>query len=139
MIDLKKLKQVSQKLSLLYVEDDDVLRFQTETIFQNLFKRVDVAKDGEMGLSLFKEYLNENNCYYDIIITDIQMPKLGGIELSEKIFEINKDQKIIIISAYDRSEYESVIDELGIYGFMQKPLDTNQIFDSLNSICLSMK
>lgn len=139
MIDLKKLKDVAKGLSLLYVEDDDSLRFQTEAIFENLFKHVDIAKDGEMGFSLYEEYLDKNGSPYDVVITDIQMPKLGGIELSRKILEINKEQKIIIISAYDKKEYEEIIVELGIFAFMQKPLDTDQIFESLTSICLSVK
>lgn len=138
MINLKELKQLSEKLSILYVEDDDVLRTQTETIFRNLFKSVDIARDGEEGLSIYKNYLESNNKNYDIVITDIQMPKMDGIDLSKALLQINKNQKIIIISAYDEKEYIEEVVKLGIDGFMQKPLSTDQILEILQEACTSL-
>lgn len=92
MIDFKTLKELAQHLCILYVEDDEVLRTKTARIFSNLFKHVDIAQDGKIGLHLYSEYHLNTNEYYDIVISDIQMPNLDGIGLSKAIFEINKEK-----------------------------------------------
>ncbi len=132
---LKSLRLLSQNLCVLYVEDDTILREQTQKVFQNLFKHVDIAANGRDSLSQYKQYYNSTGKYYDILISDIQMPFLDGIELTRIIFTINAKQKVIIISAYDDKKYLIDLIELGVDGFMEKPISSEKILPVLYKIC----
>jgi len=91
-----------------------------------------VAKDGKEGLSFYKEES------FDIVITDIQMPNMNGIELSRSIMSVNKNQKILIVSAYNEVDYFIELIKIGVAGFMQKPLTIVQMLDVLYDVCLSL-
>ena len=136
-LNFKTLQQISKELSLLYVEDDKALRGKTAVVFQNLFNHVDVAEDGVEGLELYNKYKEDNAKYYDIIVTDIQMPRLDGIGLTKEILDIHKDQKIIIISAYNDKEYLIDLINLGVERFMQKPLYSENLLKILYDVCSS--
>ncbi|WP_321779080.1 response regulator transcription factor [Sulfurimonas sp.] len=133
------LKQLSQDLSLLYVEDDKILRDKTSYIFYNLFKQVDTATDGLDGLNLYQDYYKKNDVFYDIVVTDIQMPLLDGISLSKEIFKLHKEQKIIVVSAYNDKEYLIDLINLGVEGFMHKPLSSQELLEILHKVCNSFK
>jgi len=121
---LKELLELSKDIKLLYVEDEDVLRDIMVTYLNKFFTSIDTAKDGQEGLELYKK----NN--YDLVITDILMPKLNGIEMSTAIKNINEEQNIVIISAYaDTKDFIESI-KLGIDGYVLKPID----FQQLNSM-----
>lgn len=132
---IKSLKKITQHLSLLYVEDDYDLRESSKLIFDNLFQHIEVAEDGEIGVSLYDKYYQSNGNYFDIIISDICMPNMDGIELSKKILERNKNQKIIILSAHDDKEYLIELLNNGVTAFMQKPLLHEQIISVFYDVC----
>ena len=134
-MDFKTLKSLTSNLTILFVEDDDDLRRVTLETFNKLFKRVDLAVDGEDGLECYRDYFLDNNVYYDIVISDIEMPNLNGIGMSREIVKINKDQKIIIISAYSDKDYLIDLINIGVEGFMQKPLSPSQIIEVLYESC----
>ena len=134
-MSFQTLKKISQNLSVLYVEDENELRKSMARTFSKLFKIVNLAVDGKEGLELYNNFSLENNAYYDIVISDIHMPNLNGIDMCKAIFEINKKQKIVIISAYSDKKYLIKLINMGVDGFMQKPLTTNQILDALNKVC----
>lgn len=122
MYDIKSLKIISSDCTILYVEDEEAIAQTLITYLSKFFKEVVYAKNGEEGLELFKE---KN---FDVVITDIKMPKLNGLEMSKKIKEINPYQNIIIVSAY--SEIDNFLEsiKLGIDGYIIKPID----YESLN-------
>lgn len=128
---LTKLYAISNKLTILYIEDDVGLQMKTKAIFENLFKRVDVANDGENGLLQYDTYFYETNLHYDIVITDLRMPKIDGLTLVKKILEHNKEQKIIVTSAYGEKDNLIAFINLGVSKFIQKPFTMNQIVDLL--------
>ena len=99
--------------------------------------KLDLAVDGEDGLKSYKNYFLDNNVNYDIVISDIEMPNMNGIEMSREITKINRDQKIIIISAYSDKDYLIDLINIGVEGFMQKPLSLAQIFEILYESCSS--
>lgn len=138
-MNYKALKKISGNLTLLFVEDNKDLRESALNIFSKLFQTVDSAVDGKEGLKLYENFYFENSTYYDLIISDIQMPNLDGIEMSRRIFEINKEQKIVIISAYSDKKYLIDLINLGVDGFMQKPLSSEQIINVLYEVCSSFK
>ena len=86
-MDMVQLKNKAKKLSILYVEDEAEVRDRTVNLLSNFFPNIDVAVDGEEGL---EKYLQNS---YDIVITDILMPKMNGLELISHIREKNKKQE----------------------------------------------
>ena len=128
MTNAKELLKYSKKLNVLYVEDDDNLREETVALLSNFFTKIDTAKDGKEGLELF-----ENN-EYNIVITDIRMPNMDGIEMSDKILEIDPEQHIIIISAHDETKYLLQLINMGISHFMLKPLDMQNLINTLYKV-----
>jgi CheY-like chemotaxis protein len=118
MYDLDELIKHTQDLTLLYVEDNKDARESTLLILEHLFDNIVVAVDGEDGLNKFKE---NNNI--DLIISDISMPKMDGIEMCREIKKIKRDQAIIILTAIiDIAIIKEAID-IGIDSFINKPME----------------
>ncbi len=138
MPNIKSLQSLTTKLSLLYVEDDVDLRINTAEIFEGLFKEVIVAENGEVALDLYNNYFIEHNNYINLVITDIQMPKMNGIELAKNILHINTNQVLFIISAYDDKEYLLELLNMEITGFIQKPFSLNMFISTLYSPCFKL-
>ena len=113
---------------LLYVEDEKIIRDQYLKYFENFFQEVITADDGEEGLSLYYE-INP-----DVVILDINMPKLNGLELSKKIKESNKEIPIILISAHDDKETLTSAIEIGVLLFLDKPLQRRSIKKMLEKL-----
>ncbi len=126
-IDNKIILENSKKLNLLYVEDDELLRNSTSGMFDNFFKSVDVAHDGADGLKKYQRYIEENGSPYDLVISDINMPNMDGLEMCEKIKEINYDQVFIFISAFNEANYLHSAIDLGAHGFLTKPIEFEQL------------
>ena len=119
MIDIEKIIESTQRLTLLYVEDNTDAREATLLILEDIFKEIITAVDGEDGLVKFKE----NKEKIDLVLTDINMPNMDGLDMSDKIKQINDDIPIIILTALtDISILKKAID-IGIDSFLNKPLD----------------
>lgn len=122
---IESLKKKSKPLSILYVEDEQALREKIAIFLNKIFIDVDIASNGEEGLH---KYI-ENK--YDIVITDIQMPKMNGLELIQHIREINAHQEVIVISAYADPEYFTESIKLNVTGYIIKPINFEQILQIL--------
>jgi DNA-binding response OmpR family regulator len=127
MYEFEEIYKYSKNLSVLYVEDDLNLLKETCEIFNDYFKRVDIATNGKDGLDKYLAYYKKSIKYYDIVITDINRPNMNGIELAKEIYKFNKQQPIIIISAHDEKEYLLELINLGIEQFLVKPLELDKI------------
>ncbi len=127
MIDFKMVYGYSKDLNVLYVEDNQEVRESTTDILKFYFSTLDVAIDGLDGFAKYKAYHAKNAHYYDLVISDIQMPNLNGIEMSKSILEINDDQTIIIFSAYSEPMYLFELINLGISSFLNKPIGINHL------------
>ena len=125
MIDIKILKNLTNTLNVIYVEDDESIRLEMGRYLNRLFNHVDIAQNGQIALELYKSNP------YDIVITDISMPVMDGLEMSRKILEINEFQEIIIISAYAKSDYFIESIQIGVSGYILKPIDFEQIKNTL--------
>jgi DNA-binding response OmpR family regulator len=115
----------------LFVEDHDELRENTTEILKNFFQRVDCVEDGRIALKQYKDYHKQNAKYYDIVLTDIQMPNLNGVELTEKLYDLNPSQLLIILSAHDDTRYLMPLINLGIEQFIKKPIDYQELLRAL--------
>lgn len=129
MAKIKDLHKYSNDLNVLYVEDDENLRNETVTLFKMLFKSIDTAEDGSIGLQKFNEH------FYDLVISDINMPNMNGIEMAKKIREINSEQKIIIVSAHDESNILIDLIQAGANGFILKPMHMDDLVSALYPVC----
>lgn len=126
-IDNKLILESSKGLNILYVEDDELLRESTSQLFVNFFNKVDVAIDGEDGLKKYKDFIDTNGSAYDIVISDINMPNMDGLEMCKKIKDENYDQVIIFITAFNESNYLHSAISLGVHGFLTKPIEMDQL------------
>ncbi len=133
MINSKELLNYTKNLSIIFAEDHDDLRENTTDILKNFFKEVDSAKDGQQALEMYNEFYQKNGKHYDLVLSDIQMPKLDGIELTKKLYEINSSQMIIILSAFDDTHYLLPLINLGIEQFIKKPVDYQEFLKTLLS------
>lgn len=126
-----RLYQYSQKLSLLIVEDYKPLRDDLVDTLEDFFNTVTYAIDGRDGLEKYKLHYETYHCGFDIVISDIQMPYIDGIAMSQTIREIDKNQLLIILSAHTDSDYLLSFINLGISQFITKPIDKNILFETL--------
>ncbi len=131
MIDYDKVYNLTKDFTILYVEDDISFLKETKRVFEELFYKVDTACNGKEGLVKYKEYLNTKKIPYDLVITDICMPFMNGIELTKEIYKINKSQQIIVISAYDESKYLLELLNMGIEQFLVKPINLEVLLSVL--------
>lgn len=127
-INIVKLKKYATECSVLYVEDDELIRTQTANFLGRFFPNVVAAEDGQIGLSKYKE------SKFDIVITDINMPHMDGIEMIEAIKKINYEQIILVTSAYNDSEYLMKLINLHVMRFILKPFDNKQFLYALYKI-----
>ena len=121
-------------ISILYVEDEDALRKQEIKLYSKLFKDVFEAKDGKDALEIFKK----NQDKIDIIITDISMPKLSGLELAKEVQKIS-NVPIIITTAYTHTEYMLDAIDLGIKKYITKPVTINKIIQDIEKVVIQHK
>lgn len=135
MIDFGQLKKYSRGISVLFVEDDNDFRKEFHELLLDIFPRVDCAKDGALGLKCYMDFYSKNNKTYDLIISDIKMPNMNGIELIKEIYNINKEQIIIVLSARNEFKYLYPLINLGIERFFTKPLNYDTFLNKILQIC----
>ena len=129
MIDYISLEKYAKEISILFVEDDKGISKKMEIFLYEIFSKIEVAFDGNEALEKYYNFYKANNEYPDLIITDIRMPNMDGIELIKHIYKENANQKIIVLSAHNESEYLIELVNLGIYRFILKPMDYNNFFE----------
>ena len=133
MDDIEEIIKYSQNLKLLYVEDNQEARESTQLILEEFFTDIVVAVDGKDGLEKYKS--ND----IDLIITDINMPKLNGLEMIKLIREIDNDVPILVLSAYNESGYFMDSIKLGVEGYLLKPIDIEQFLGVLVKVTEKLK
>tara|TARA_Y100000385_G_C13107584_1_gene649278 strand:- start:5799 stop:8009 length:2211 start_codon:yes stop_codon:yes gene_type:complete len=110
-------------IKLLFVEDDTIIRNVYKQILKQFVKTLYVASDGKEG---YDSYLINKP---DLIVTDIKMPIMNGLDMINKIREQDKEMRIIIMSAYSESRFFINAIESGVKGFLIKPVETHHLKD----------
>ena len=121
MIDIDDIIQNSHNLTLLYVEDNEDAREMTTMILEDFFDNIIIAVDGEDG---YEKYIQNK---IDLIITDINMPRLNGLELCKKIRVNDDETPIIILSAHNEDNFFIESIKYGVNGYLLKPIDIDQL------------
>jgi len=115
---------------VLLAEDESVAREILEFYLNTIFDEVIIAKDGIEGLEAYKKALKENR-KIDLVLTDIKMPNMDGIEMLENIYNLNKEQKFIIVSAYKDEQMLLKSIDLKVLGYFIKPLNVDNVMEML--------
>ncbi len=133
MSDLDDIIKYTKNMRLLYVEDNAEARDSSLIVFEEFFDDIIVAIDGEDGLEKFNKH------QIDIIITDINMPRLSGLAMIQQLQHIDKDVHILVLSAYNESGYFIESIKLGVDGYILKPIDINSFLNTLSKIIKKVK
>ncbi len=120
---LQMLSDLGEELTILYVEDSEIVRVSTCDILDEYFVNIDIAANGEEGLQKYKTFHEEHDRFYDIVITDINMPKMNGIEMTKSIFKLNQSANVIVMSAHNEPDYLLQLINMGIANFILKPIE----------------
>src|SRR5687768_1299064 len=106
---------------ILIIDDEKSIRYTLREILEYEKYLVEEAKDGEEGLEL----LAKND--YDVVLCDIKMPKMDGLEVLSKAMELGKETQFIMISAHGTIETAVDATKKGAFDFIQKPPDLNRL------------
>lgn len=121
---------IISSLSILYAEDDDSTRESIFPILSKLFKNVFIAKDGEESL----EICLQNRENIDIIVSDINMPKLSGIGMLKEIRKHKIDIPIIFTSAYKEASFLYEAIKLNTSDYLVKPYNVRDLFSKIEHL-----
>jgi two-component system, OmpR family, response regulator ArlR len=121
-------KDLLKTLKILIVEDEKRIAQLLKDAISDSFFSVVIAKDGNEGLKKFKTYKP------DIIITDIMMPFCDGLEMTQKIKEVDELIPIIVLSAHSEKEKLLKAIDLGINKYFIKPFDPEELIEHIIKI-----
>jgi DNA-binding response OmpR family regulator len=119
------MKDMLKNFTILYVEDDEMVRKSAVEYLQRVAKEVLQAKDGKEAISVWKKHKP------DIIITDISMPRLNGIDMASYIRTHDKDVQIIIATAHSDTDYLLKAVELQLVKYIIKPITKEKLISAL--------
>jgi two-component system, OmpR family, response regulator ArlR len=121
-------KELLKTLKILIVEDEKRLAQLLKEAISDSFFSVVIAKDGDEGLKKFQIFKP------DIIITDIMMPICDGLQMTQKIKELDEFIPIIVLSAHSEKEKLLKAIDLGISKYFIKPFDPEEVIEHINKI-----
>ena len=119
---------ILKNITILYAEDEKDLREVTHQILKGFTKKQYVAQNGQEGLELFKEHENE----IDLIITDVNMPILNGLDMIKEIKKININIPIIVATAFSNKEYLLEAIDIGVDKYVLKPIDIAKLLQVMS-------
>ena len=112
--------------SVLFVEDDQIMKMQITKVLEMLFQKVFCAEDGESAYLLYKEKSP------DIIISDIKMPKMDGLQLIEKIRQIDYKIPVILLTSFTEKKILLGVANLSIDGYIIKPVELTTLIVTIS-------
>jgi two-component system, NtrC family, nitrogen regulation response regulator NtrX len=112
---------------ILVIDDERAIRNTLKEVLEYEKHEVDLAEDGPSGLELF----NTNS--YDIVLCDIKMAKMDGIEVLQKICETSSDIPVVMISGHGNIDTAVEAIKKGAFDFLEKPLDLNRLLITIRN------
>ncbi|RXJ79017.1 response regulator transcription factor [Arcobacter sp. F2176] len=119
-------KKEFESISILFVDDEDYIRSNAISYLENFFDNVFEARDASEAFEII------DNNKINIIITDINMPNINGLDMIKKIREKDLDIKIIVLSAHTQTEYLLEAIELGLIKYLVKPISHETLYPILS-------
>uniref|UniRef100_UPI000AA0E1D4 response regulator n=1 Tax=Arcobacter sp. LA11 TaxID=1898176 RepID=UPI000AA0E1D4 len=123
---------ILKNITILYAEDEAALREITLNILRGFTKKQFVAENGAEGLELFKQ----NESEIDLIITDVNMPIMNGLEMIREIKRINPNIPIIVATAFSNTEYLLEAIDIGVDKYVLKPIDMKKLLQLMSQSLL---
>lgn len=108
---------------ILVVEDEETVRQAISEVLQMLNYQVLTAEDGQAALALF----TQAGQHIDLVLSDVVMPTMGGSALHTRLKELQPDVKMVLMTGYPLKEEAQKLASRGITGWMQKPVEVNQL------------
>lgn len=118
--------QILKNLKVLYVEDEEPIRELMQEVLSGEFKEFQTAGDGIEGLQKFQE------SDFDMVITDIEMPRLDGLELAARIKKLSATTPVILLTAYSQKERLFKAIDAGVSKYLVKPFTPDKL---LSVVC----
>jgi C4-dicarboxylate-specific signal transduction histidine kinase len=112
-------------ITALYVEDEEAIRNAIGGLLKTFFKEFIICENGLQGLHAFEQ----NKDKIDVIITDINMPKLNGLDMLDKIKEISPFIPMLITTAHNDAGFLHRAIDIGVTGYINKPIDVRKLLD----------
>ncbi|QKJ22501.1 response regulator transcription factor [Poseidonibacter lekithochrous] len=125
---MEKLKNIK----ILYIDDEDLIRSNAVEYLEFYCDNVYEAKDGLEGIEVYEKFKP------DIIITDIKMPKLNGLEMVRQIRQKDKTTRIIVATAFLETSYLLEAIDLGLVKYLTKPITEDKLLPILKSCVLDV-
>lgn len=131
---MENITELTKELTVLYAEDEPTVREEMQELFALFFKKIITAKDGEEGLALYQRHQEE----IDIVISDIEMPHLNGLEMVKQIRQFNSEVPVIITTAFNDQKYflESINNRVDKY--LLKPIEEEQMMATFYDVARSL-
>ncbi|MAC83537.1 MAG: DNA-binding response regulator [Arcobacter sp.] len=127
------LESINKNIKILYVEDDEIARENGVEYLENYFENIYEASDALRALKLYAKHQPH------IIITDIQMPKLNGLEFVQRIRKTDSKTQVIVISAFSDKDYLLKAIELQLVKYLIKPIKESELKQALISCIESIE
>ena len=112
---------------ILVIDDEKSIRNTLQEILEYENHKVELATNGPEGIELFEK--NE----FDVVLCDIKMPEMDGIEVLERILEKSNDVPVIMISGHGNIDTAVEAIKKGAYDFIEKPLDLNRLLVTIRN------
>ncbi|QOG13075.1 response regulator [Arcobacter sp. FWKO B] len=123
-------KELLSKATMLYIEDEDIVRQETTELFSVFFDKVLVAANGKEALELYMD--NEDTI--DLILTDLNMPVMNGIDFISNVRDRNWDVPILVNTGFDDSKTILKVIKLNIANYILKPIQINTTLKIISRI-----
>jgi len=121
-----------KELTILYCEDERPVRDVMVSVLGTLVKQLIVSGDGEEGLELFRRHADE----IDIILTDISMPRMDGLEMIRTIKKTHPNLPVIVTTAFSNSEFLLEAIDINVDKYVLKPIDIQKLIEAINQSLL---
>lgn len=121
------------RLAVLYVEDDDEIREQLAQFLRRRVGRLYTAENGRQGLDAWHRY------HPDIVVSDIRMPEMDGLEMADRIKNDSASAPIILTSAFSDTAYLLRSIDIGIDKYVLKPVRTEALETALHRVAQTVR
>ena len=119
---------MADDIRLLYVDDEDSLRMLVKSQLEDEGMVVDTADDGDTGIEALQKYT------YDIILVDMRMPRVSGIDVLKHIREKKIKSRVIVLTAVDDLSVAIEAVKNGANDYITKPYDLNNLLSSIKRV-----
>lgn len=126
-------RELLRTLNVLCVEDVDFARESLTYYLKRRCGRVDMAHNGQAGLEMFRSNA------YDVVLTDVLMPVMDGLEMAQQIKAIDKNMPVLVLTAHSDEETRNKALAIGVEGFISKPFFPEKVAEEIHRCMVARK